>query len=197
MQNINGETMTELFIRNPKLLKRDKAGLLIIDIQERLFPVITGNNLLLENVLKLLKGINVLSIPVFYTEQYSKGLGDTLKVIKDELVETSALQKMTFSCSGSTELMDEIRKAKVSQLIICGVEAHVCVQQTVLDFLANGFFVSVPADAISSRKIIDYEISLSRMRDAGADITTVEAILFELLEVCGTPEFKAVSKIVK
>ena len=104
---------------------------------------------------------------------------------------------MSFSCSGAENLFDEFHKKKLSQIVVCGVESHVCVQQTVLDLIANNHQVNLVADAVSSRKEIDYKIALERMRTLGAEVTTTESILFELLEVCDTPDFKEVSKIVK
>ncbi len=93
--------------------------------------------------------------------------------------------------------MTEFQKKNLSQIVVCGIESHVCVQQTVLDLIENGFQVNLAADAVSSRKEIDYNTSLERMRHHGTEITTTESILFELLNVCGTPQFKEVSKIVK
>jgi nicotinamidase-related amidase len=108
-----------------------------------------------------------------------------------------AIQKLSFSCSAAGNLFSELKKNEISQVVVCGVESHVCVQQTVLDLIANDFQVNLAADAVSSRRVKDYEISLSRMRQHGADVTTAEAILFELLNVCGTDVFKQISKIVK
>lgn len=182
--------------RNPKILDRTKSALLVIDIQERILSVMQRHELLIENTLKLIKGCKTLSVPVYYTEQYPKGLSETAKVLKEEL-EGTAIQKMSFSCSGAGELFDEFKKNGYSQIIVCGIESHVCVQQTVLDLLANDFQVDLAADAVSSRKDTDYKIAIDRMRANGAEVTTTESILFELLNVCGTDEFKTVSKLVK
>jgi nicotinamidase-related amidase len=183
--------------RFDKLLTTAKSALLIIDIQERILPVIHQHELVVENTIKLIKGFKVLGLPIFYTEQYPKGLGHTVSEIQDELENDEAIQKLTFSCSGAAELFDELKKRNLSQVVVCGIESHVCVQQTVLDLMANEFQVNVAADAVSSRKIIDYEIALSRMAKHGAEVTSSEAILFELLNICGTDEFKQISKIVK
>ena len=183
--------------RNPVILKKETSALLIIDLQERILPVIRNYETVLENTIKLIKGFKTLQLPIYFTEQYPKGLGQTSQIILNELEGYTAIHKMSFSCSGAGDLFDELRKKKLTQIVVCGVESHVCVQQTVLDLIANEFQVDVSADAISSRKEIDYEIALNRMRNHGAEITTTESILFELLEVCGTPEFKEISKIVK
>jgi len=183
--------------RFSKLLKPEKTALLVIDVQERIIPVINDYNSVVENTLKLIKGFKVLGLPIFYTEQYPKGLGPTIQLIKDELPETEAIQKMSFSCSGAGELFDTLQNRRLSQVCVCGIESHVCVQQTVLDLLENGFQTNVAADATSSRKIKDYETALTRMRQHGAEVTTAEAMLFELMNVCGTDVFKQISKIVK
>jgi len=183
--------------RFDKLLTTDKTALLIIDIQERIIRVISEYKTVVENTIKLIKGFKVLGIPIYYTEQYPKGLGPTVESIQNELEGNEAIQKLSFSCSGAGDLFNELKKNGISQVVVCGVETHVCVQQTVLDLIANDFQVNLAVDAVSSRRVKDYEISLSRMRQHGADITTVEAILFELLNVCGMDKFKQISKIVK
>jgi len=180
-----------------KLLVPDKTALLIIDIQERIIPVINDHKYVVENTIKLIKGFKVLGLPIYFTEQYPKGLGPTVKSIADELSGIEAIQKMSFSCSGAEELFETLQNKGLSQICICGIETHVCVQQTVLDLIENGFQTNVAVDATSSRKAKDYEIALTRMRHHGAEVTTSEAILFELMNVCGTDTFKQVSKIVK
>ncbi|MBS4035113.1 MAG: hydrolase [Ignavibacterium sp.] len=183
--------------RHPLILKKESSVLLIVDLQERILPVIRDIETVLENTVKLIKGFKAIQLPIYFTEQYPKGLGATSQRILDELGGYSAINKMSFSCSGAENLFEEFYKKKLFQIIVCGVESHVCVQQTVLDLLANNFQVNLTADAISSRKETDYKIALQRMRTLGAQVTTTESVLFELLEVCGTPEFKEVSKIVK
>ena len=183
--------------RNPIILKKETSALLIIDMQERILPVIRNYEFVLENTIKLIKGYKAMQLPIYFTEQYPKGLGLTSSKVLEELSGYTAYQKMSFSCSDAENLFDELHKKKLSQIVVCGVESHVCVQQTVLDLIANDHQINLAADAVSSRKEIDYKIALDRMRKFGAEVTTTESILFELLEVCGTPEFKEVSKIVK
>lgn len=183
--------------RNPIVLKKETTALIVIDMQERILPVIRNHEMVTENTIKLIKGFKVLNLPVYYTEQYPKGLGHTSQKILRELDGLNAVQKMSFSCSGAENLYDELKAKQLKQIVVCGIESHVCVQQSVLDLLVNNFQVNLIADAVSSRKEIDYNIALDRMRINGAEITTTESVLFELLEVCGTPEFKEVSKIVK
>ena len=183
--------------RFDKLLVTDKTALLIIDIQERIIKVINENETVVENTIKLITGFKVLGVPIYYTEQYPKGLGPTVESIQNELDNTEAIQKLTFSCFGAGNLFEELKSKNITQVVVCGIESHVCVQQTVLDLLANGFQVNLAADAVSSRRVKDYEIALTRMRQHGVEVTTTEAILFELLNVCGTDVFKQISKIVK
>ena len=182
--------------RNKIILQKDKAVLLIIDVQERIYKVMQNYENLVNNIVKLTKGSNILGIPIFYTEQYPKGLGQTIDVIKKE-INSEAIQKDTFSSFGAPNLFDELKKQKISQVIVCGIESHVCVQQTVLDLISNGFQVNIPVNAVSSRFKTDFEAAIDRMGKHGAEITTVESVLFELLEKSGTPTFKEISKLIK
>lgn len=189
--------MTNTINRSDKILVRDQTALLLIDIQEKLLGVMHSPDLIIKNSLKLIRGFKELNVPIFYTEQYPKGLGSTSAELMPELEGLSPIQKMTFSCSGAGNFFQRLIDNNVKQVIVAGIEAHVCVQQTVLDLVATGFQVNVAADAISSRNELDYRIAVDRMRHHGAEITTAESVLFELLNVCGTDEFKAISKIVK
>ena len=180
-----------------KLLIPKKTALLIIDLQEVILPVINNYQKIIDNTIKLIKGFKILGLQIYFTEQYPKGLGSTHKAIADELSNLKPFDKMSFSCSGASELFNNFKKKNLSQIVICGVESHVCVQQTVLDLIENKFQVNLAADAVSSRKEVDYNTSLDRMRFHGCEITSTEAILFELLNVCGTDQFKAISKIIK
>ncbi|HKI77710.1 MAG TPA: hydrolase [Ignavibacteriaceae bacterium] len=183
--------------KNKKILDRVKTALLIIDIQERILSVMQNPDRVVSNTIKLIKGFKVLNSPIYYTEQYPKGLGSTFSEIKTELDNLSAIQKMSFSCFGAENLFMEFKSKNIGQLVIAGIEGHVCVQQTVLDLLANNFQVNLAADAVSSRNQFDYEIAINRMESHGAEITTTEAILFEMLNYSGTDEFKLISKIIK
>jgi nicotinamidase-related amidase len=183
--------------KNNIILVRDKTALLIIDIQEKILAVVNNQKQVTASAIKLIKGFKILNVPIFYTEQYPKGLGSTAAVIAKELEGLSPIQKMSFSCFGAGNLLTRLKDNNVTQVVVAGIESHVCIQQTVLDLLANQFQVNVAADAVSSRNQIDYDIALQRMRAHGAEVTTSEAILFELLEVADTDEFKEISKIIK
>jgi nicotinamidase-related amidase len=184
-------------IRHSTILKRGETALLIIDIQEKIFRVMLNPEIVIQNTLKLIEGFKILGSPIFITEQYPEGLGETESRIKEVLKDITPIQKLSFSCSGARDLFESLKYKKIKQVAVAGIETHVCAQQTALDLIANGFQVSLAADASSSRKDIDYRIALERMRTAGVIVTTTEAILFELLNVCGTDEFKKISKIVK
>ena len=145
--------------RHPKILKREKTALLIIDIQERILPVILEHDRVVNNTVKLINGFKILGLPIFYTEQYPKGLSPTETKIKSALEQAEAVQKMTFSCYGAGDLFDELKNKGIEQIAVCGIESHVCVLQTVLDLLSNAFQVHLISDAVSSRRKFDYEIA--------------------------------------
>jgi nicotinamidase-related amidase len=189
--------MSATIRKNEKILNRDTAALLLIDIQEKILTVMHHKSQVIENSLKLIKGFKILNIPIFYTEQYPKGLGSTAASLLKELEGLSPIPKMSFSCYGAEGFITRLKDNNVKQVVVAGIESHVCIQQSVLDLLANDFQVNVAADCCSSRKETDYQLALERMRIHGAEITTAEAILFELLNVSGTEEFKQISDIIK
>jgi len=183
--------------RHPHILQRQHTALLIIDVQEKINAVMLDREFLLKNLVKLIRGCRVLGVPIFLTEQYPKGLGPTEPAILEALGEGAPIQKMSFSCCGASELTSAIKAKRIKQVMATGIEAHVCVQQTVLDLLSQGYQVHVLRDAVSSRKTTDSETALARMQNAGAVVSTTEAALFELLERAGSPQFKEISKLVK
>jgi isochorismate hydrolase len=178
-------------------ITKDKTAGLIIDIQERLFPFINENEKLVKNVPILIEGLKVLDIPIFVTEQYVKGLGETIATIARVTEGIPRTEKMAFSCCDEPVFMEKLALSGRDHVIIAGIESHVCVLQTTLDLLANGFHPVVVEDCISSRHLNDKSVAIERMRKAGAVITTYESILFELLRYSGTEQFKAISKLVK
>ena len=176
---------------------KEKTAALIIDFQERLFPFIHENELLTKNACILIEGLKVLGVPIFVTEQYVKGLGPTVVPIALTLEGIERIEKASFSCCDEPRVMVGIVSTSRTNIIIAGIESHVCVQQTVIDLIENGYHPVVIEDCISSRKINDKKMAVERMRRAGATITTYESILFELLRYSGTDQFKAISKLVK
>ncbi|GIW22234.1 MAG: hydrolase [Candidatus Sericytochromatia bacterium] len=179
-------------------IKSEDSLLLIIDIQEKLFPHISNNKILLENVIKLIKGIKILKLPILITEQYTKGLGFTLDEIKQELdLEYKPFEKMAFSCCKEDIFFQKLKDLNKKNIVICGIETHVCVLQTCIDLLENGFNPIIVEDCVSSRKENDKKIAINRMNNEGSLITTYESILLELCVKSGTDIFKSISKIIK
>jgi nicotinamidase-related amidase len=171
------------------LLVRDRAALVVVDVQEGFRPY-DAFAPVADACAKLLQAARILGMPALVSEQYPKGLGHTAPEVG--LQQEPVIEKTVFSAARADGF--DLRGA--SQAIVCGIEAHVCVSQTVHDLLGKGLEVHVPADAVGSRHEIDYERGLERMERAGAVVGTVEAALFELLERAGTPEFKAVQKLI-
>ena len=176
---------------------RAKAALVVIDIQERLLPTIFESERVVRNTVRLIKGARVLGIPVLVTEQYKKGLGATTQAVAAEIADLPLLEKLAFSACGATGFERTLKKKKISDVILCGIEAHVCVSQTCLDLLDNGFRVFVVVDAMSSRTTENHFIAVERMRDAGGVVVSTEMVLFELLKKAGTDEFKQILTLVK
>jgi len=179
-----------------RILKEDSLGL-IIDIQERLFPHIFQNKIIAKNTEILIKGLKSLEIPVIVTEQYTKGLGPTIKPLNLALEDYKVKEKMSFSCCDDAPISEELALKGKYKIIIAGIEAHVCVMQTVIDLINNGFTAVVVEDCISSRTENNKKVAIERMRQEGAIITTYESILFELCRYSGNESFKSISKLVK
>jgi nicotinamidase-related amidase len=171
------------------LLARDRAALVVIDVQEGFRPYAAFARVA-SSASKLLAAARILEVPVLVSEQYPKGLGATAPEVG--LEDEPRVEKTVFSAARA----DGFDLQGRSQALVCGIETHVCVSQTVHDLLADGVEVHVPADAVGSRYELDHERGLERMERAGAVVSSVEAALFELLERAGTPEFKAVQKLI-
>ncbi len=171
----------------------------MIDIQEKFVPAISGINEVIKNANILVKASEILKIPLIVTEQYPKGLGNTVKNIK--LPENvTKIEKTHFSCFGNDEfsvIMKKLKQKKVKSLVLFGIETHVCILKTALDALSEEFEVHVVADAVSSRTQLNKDAALKRMAHSGIFIATTEIILFQLMDKAGTEEFKEISKLVK
>jgi len=176
---------------------KEKAVLVVIDFQERIFPAVHDHEKLVKNVPLLIEGIKALGIPVIVTEQYVKGLGSTIPDIAARIEGIDRIEKASFSCCDEPQFMMELASSGKDYVIIAGIESHVCVLQTVIDLQQNGFHPVVVEDCISSRKPNDKLVAIERMRKEKVIITTYEAILFELLRYSGGETFKAISKLVK
>lgn len=179
-----------------RITKENTAGL-IIDFQERLFPVMWEKEQLLKNCTTLVKGLNELGLPLVITQQYTKGLGETLGEIKEAVPDFEFIEKRAFSCCDEPSVLEKLNLLGVRNIIICGIEAHVCVLQTAIDLKENGFHPVVVMDCVSSRTKENIELAKERFRFENIMMTSYESILFELTRSSGAPEFRTISKLVK
>jgi nicotinamidase-related amidase len=181
----------------PSPLNAENTVLLLIDFQERLFPVMHDKEKLLRNVLKLTKGIQALEIPVIVTEQYPKGLGPTIPEIKELLPDMKPVEKVCFSCCDEPAFTATLGSLKRQQVLVAGIEAHICVYQTAVALARSGYEVQVVSDCVASRDPENKLAALFKMGAAGISPTTAEMALFEMLKVAKGDKFKAISAIVK
>jgi nicotinamidase-related amidase len=179
------------------LLRPAQTFLLVIDVQERFRSLQSGFEQMLAGVVRLTRAARLLEIPTLVTEQYPKGLGSTVPEIQSVLGERQALPKTCFSACGSEELSRRLGEIDRQQALVCGIETHVCVSQTVHDLLGRGLSVQVAVDAVESRNALDREVALRRMERAGAVLTTTEAAAFELLGDASHPRFREVQALFK
>ena len=179
------------------MLTTENTLLLVIDCQEKMMPAMRGYEELEKKTGILVRGCRVLGVPILATQQYTKGLGDTLPSIKDAIGEFEPIEKMTFSCCGSDEFVNKLKETGMKNVLVTGVEAHICVQLTVMDLLENGYVAYVMADCIGSRSERDFAYAVERMRQAGAVITTTESVLFEFLKRADHPKRKEITSLVK
>ena len=186
--------------KHPGLLRADAACLIVVDIQERFRAVMADANALIGVSVRLVKTFRALELPIIVTEQYPKGLGHTVEELREALGdEASTHTKTCFSSCGSDEVCSRLVEQRISQALVCGIEAHVCVSQTVHDLIQRGLSVHVAVDGVASRIAHDHDrdVALSRMARAGAVLTTSEAAAFELLEDARHPKFKQVQALYK
>jgi len=179
-----------------RITKEFTTGL-IIDIQERLFPAMYEKETLLRNCQILIQGLTKIKIPLLVTQQYTKGLGETVSEIKSVISDFSFVEKRNFSCCDEPVAMQKLNETGTKNIIICGIESHVCVLQTAVDFKESGFNPIVVINCVSSRTKENIEMARERFRHEGIMMTSYESILFELTRSSAAPEFKAVSKLVK
>lgn len=182
--------------RHQTILRRDDAALLIVDYQQRIVDVMKNGPQVTNEIERLVQAMQILRVPILATEQYPKGLGPTLDTIAQQLVAEQISQKMTFSCCGEETFWKQLEATQRKQIIVTGIETHVCVLQTVLDLLANGYQVYLPFGATCSRDDANRDNAIARMREAGAVITNIESAIFELLIEAGTNDFKAARKLI-
>lgn len=173
-------------------LEADRCALIVVDIQEKLMPPIFQKEQLVKNSQLLIRLAGALKIPTLMTTQYAKGLGSTVPEIASLLPETQAIDKQMFSCFGSEVFCSLLKRVPGNRttVLLCGIESHICVMQTALGALREGYLVHVASDAVSSRTEWNWKIGLERMRAAGAVISSTEMMMYELLKSSGAPAFK-------
>ena len=184
-------------MRHPRILDSQESVLLIVDVQESFRKQLKELDLLTRNITILAEAAKILKIPVILTEQYPQGLGKTIAEIAACLGEHKYFEKTAFSCCQATGFVDELEQIGRKQVVICGIEAHVCVNQTVHELIDKGYSVHVVKDAVASRSERNKEIGWEKMISSGAVPSSVEMALFEMLAESGTEPFKAVQRLVK
>ncbi len=178
-------------------LDKNEAVLAVVDIQEKLASVMKDIQKVISNAVHLIEASKILNIPILLTEQYPKGLGTTVEEIKKALPYYKPIEKLFFSCCRETAFLNELSLLKKKKIIITGIETHVCVLQTCLDLINNGYVVHIVKDAVCSRTAENHETALNLMRDMGSVVSCTETVLFQLLQKAGSEEFKTISKRIK
>jgi nicotinamidase-related amidase len=182
----------------PRLLERDNSALIVIDVQEAYRGKTVDHDRMVERVCRLVSGARLFGIPIVVTEQYPKGLGHTQREVLDVLPDDQGvIEKMTMSCCGQPEFETEIRGLGREQLVVCGIEAHACVNQTVHELLERGYRVHLPNDAVSARFGGDFETAWHKMTGSGAVPSSTEMVLLEWVRSSADPRFKQVHKLIK
>ncbi|MFA6243024.1 MAG: hydrolase [Candidatus Hydrogenedentales bacterium] len=179
------------------MLDRNDVALVVIDYQERLLPKIHDGDAVVAQAVRLIRFARELDLPALWTEQYPKGLGPTVDAVAKELEGIVPIEKTSFGCLGDETFAEVVAGTGRNQLLLTGLEAHVCVMQTALMAIDRGFEVFIPRDAVGSRFPAEYEAGLHRLEAAGVNLVTTEMALFEILREAGTPEFKKVLPLLK
>jgi len=171
--------------------------LLIIDVQGKLAEMVYDSDTVQKNISKLIRACGVLNVPLLYTEQYPKGLGHTVSVLDELLFNEEPLEKITFSCCGEERFMEKLRGLNKNNVLVSGMETHVCVYQTANELIDYGYNVHLLTDAVSSRTSENRDLGIHCIEKAGAMLTSTEMVIFELLRIAQGEEFKAISRIIK
>ena len=179
------------------MLEAGNTALIVIDVQGKLARLMHESEAVIANIGRIVRGAHVLDVPIVCTEQNPDGLGPTVTEIAPMLAGSEKIAKFSFSCWGEEQFVQAVQALGRRQILLAGIETHVCVYQTAVDMLAAGYEVQVVADAVSSRSPVNKAIGIEKMKDAGAAVTCVETALFEMLRVARGPEFKEIIRIVK
>ena len=171
--------------------------LFVIDVQEKIFSTMFEQKVTKEKICSIIDGAITLGVPIIYTEQYPAGLGATIKDVNIRMKREKRFEKTTFSCLGDNKITLELKRQKRQQILVCGIETHVCVYQTVQDIMSENYQAHVITDAVVSRHKTDHDLGLAKMKNLGAELTSLETALFELVADSQNRHFKAISKIIK
>ncbi|MBY0221236.1 hydrolase [Mammaliicoccus sciuri] len=179
------------------MLKKEQTLFVLVDVQGKLAQIVKDSKTLHDNLEKLIKGLQVLNVPILWLEQYPEGLGPTTESLSSLLEGQEPIAKMTFSAAGNEEFMKQLESSGRKQVLIAGIETHICVYLTAADLVKQGYEVEVVEDAVTSRTEANKQIGLEKMKGLGVTATCVETALYELIGEAGTDEFKKVLKIIK
>ena len=185
---------------HPMTLDRERTALVVIDVQERLFPAMDADHReeVMRNIKVLTAAARRLNLGTLVTEQYPKGLGHTLQEVKDALpAGVQPIEKVAFSCLGVDAFRSRLTTTGARQLLLAGIEAHVCVLMSALDLLAEGYAVHIVADAVTSRTQANWRLAMAQLRQAGAVVTTTETVLFQLLGQADTDDFRELARLIR
>ncbi len=179
------------------MLNIHNTALVLVDVQEKLAQVMHEKEQLFENLQKLVAGLRVMDIPIVWMEQIPEKMGQTIPQLTELLTDLSPISKSSFGCCGEQAFSTRLEEIDKEQVIVAGIESHVCVYQTACELTMRGYLVEVVADAISSRTPLNKDIGLEKIRECGASITSTETLLFELMRTAEHPKFRDLLKIVK
>jgi len=183
--------------RHPVLADPENIGLIVVDVQEKFAPVIPGFEGIVKNITALVKGFREFRLPVTVSEQYPRGLGKTVPPVIQCVEAPDVIEKMTFSAMQDQEFTRRLESLGIKSFVVCGIEAHICVYQTVCDMLQKGYRVRVPWDAVGSRDPGNRTLAMARMEKAGAIQTSTEMLLFEMVQQAGTDSFKKIQSWIR
>ena len=179
------------------MLDIEKCSLVVVDVQGRLAQLMYGREAVFTNIQILIKAAKILNIPIVWCQQVPDSLGPTVSEIAELLSDTEPINKASFSCCGDERFISKLNSLDRRQVLLCGIETHVCIYQTAVDLRSRGYEVSVAADAVSSRTLENKQIGLERLRAEGVNVSSTEMALFELLRTAEHPQFKQIAKLVK
>ncbi len=179
------------------MLTTENSALVLIDVQAKLALAMHDRQRFLDNTIKLVEGSRILGLPVLWTEQNPAGLGPTIPEIAELLSDHNPLSKLSFSCCGNEEFIKELKKLNRQNMLVAGIETHVCVYQTAADLVDLNYDVQIVADAVASRTAENKQVGLEKCKQAGASLTSTETVLFELLKIAKGDKFKEIIKVVK